>query len=511
MRKFLCLLLCLAMLMTMAVPVFAEDGTTQSDNETPAPTPTAPVTTPTTPAAPTECSHSWEVTNAKAATCTEAGVTDSRCGKCGATKSEPVPATGHSLGEIVHKDESCHKRTCSTCGYEDTSAHTLTETVTTHPTCISTGVSSFSCPCGYSFTKELPVTDHTYSEWSATVETHSRSCTVCHKAESGNHVFTERVEQPPTCKEVGIIADYCPTCDYIVYETLPILTTHTYDNACDPDCNVCGVTREIEHKYQVWYTKNSTGHWYACSICGDKGDFGKHYPGPAATEEKDQICLTCGYVMTPKLNHKHDYAKEWTTDENGHWYACSGCEDQKDFMAHEYDDACDADCNICGYKTGNAHTFDGTWHSDEDGHWFVCSVCGSVAESKAHTAPENASPEDNLYCTDCGYLIAEATAHVHDFGEVWLKDDLSHWQECECGEKSGTAAHIWDAGTEAEDGSVTYVCTQCDAQYTEEAPEEEKGSFPWWIVLVVLVVLLITAVIALILVLKPKKKGRFTE
>lgn len=498
MRKFLCLLLSLAMVLAMALPVFAEDNS----GDTPPATTAAP--------APTECSHSWTVTSSTNATCTTAGVTESQCGSCGATKTETIPATGHSLGGLVHVDESGHKRVCDACGYEQTSAHTLSEKEITAATCVSAGASTFSCPCGYSFTKDYPATGvHTYTDWEATVETHSRSCTVCQHAESGNHVFTERVEVPATCKEVGIIADYCPTCDYIVYEELPKLTTHTYDNACDPECNVCGVTREIEHKYQEWRTKGVTGHWYACSICGDKGSFEAHYPGPAATEEKDQICLVCGYVMTPKLNHKHDYAKEWTSDEEGHWYACSGCEEQKDFKAHEYDDACDADCNICGYKTGNAHTFDGAWHSDEDGHWFVCSVCGEVAESKPHTAPADATGEEDLYCADCGYLIAPATAHIHEFSEKWLMNETSHWQECECGEKSEQVLHTWDEG-QNEQEQITYTCSECGAQYTEEAPEEEKGGFPWWIVLLVLGILLVAAVIALILVLKPKKKGRFS-
>lgn len=509
MRKIVSLLLCLVMLMTMAVPAFADDGTTGDD---PAPNATVPVVTPP---APTECTHTWEVLSSTSATCTANGVTESKCGKCGTTKTETTPAAGHDLGDLVHVDESGHKRVCASCGYEQTSAHTLSESVTTAATCVSAGASTFSCPCGYSFNKDYPATGiHTYTEWTATVDTHSRSCTVCQKEESGNHGFTERVEQAPTCKDTGLVADYCPTCEYIVYEVLPKLTTHTYDNACDPECNVCGLTREIEHKYQQWRTKGVSGHWYACSICADKGEYEKHVPGPAATEEKDQICLVCGYVMTPKLNHKHNYAQTWSTDEEGHWYACSGCEEQKDFKAHEYDDPCDADCNICGYQTGNAHTFDGTWHSDEDGHWFVCSVCGEVAESKAHTAPADATAEEAQYCTDCGYMIAPATAHIHAFGEAWMKNDLSHWQECACGEKSGNAAHTWDAGTEGEGGSITYACSVCDAQYTEEAaeaPEEEKSGFPWWIILAVLVILLIAAVVALIIVLKPKKKGRFTS
>lgn len=506
MRKLLCFLLCMVLFLSMTLPAFASEDPVQPLSENPDPAPTTPVVTPS---APTQCSHSWVVESSTAATCTENGTSSSLCSLCGTTKIETIPATGHSLGAITQKDESSHKRTCATCGYEDTTAHTLSENVITAATCVSTGKSTFSCPCGYTFDHEYPATgEHTWTEWSATVETHSRSCTVCQKAESGAHGFTERVELQPTCKEAGIIADYCPTCQYIVYEEIPKLTTHTYDNACDVDCNVCGLTRKTEHKHQAWWTKGTTGHWHACTVCGDKGDFEKHYPGPAATEEKDQLCLVCGYIMTPKKNHQHDYANTWTSDEEGHWYACSGCEDQKDFAGHTFDDACDPDCNICAYKTDNAHTFDGTWHSDEEGHWFVCSACGGVAEAKPHTPPENPSPDENQYCTNCGYKIAEATAHIHAFGEVWLKDSASHWQECECGETSAKAAHTWDSGREEED-RIIRSCPECGAEYAEELPAVEKNEFPWWIVLVVLLIMLVAAIVALVFVLKSGKKGKY--
>ena len=503
MKKVLCLLLCMTMMLSLVIPAAASEN--DAAPEVVAETDTPPATT--TPV-PTQCSHSWESVSSSSATCTTDGVAEYRCGKCGATKTETTPATGHTLGAPVHVDEATHKRSCA-CGYAESSSHTLTETVTTAATCVSAGVSSFSCPCGYSFTKEFAATGvHTYTEWSATVETHSHQCAVCQKSESGSHIFTERVDQPATCKEEGVIAEYCATCTYIVYEVIPKLTTHTYDNACDAECNVCGVSREIEHQYQQWRTKGATGHWYACTVCQDKGDFEKHYPGPAATEEKDQICLTCGYVMTPKLNHKHNYANTWTSDNEGHWYACSGCEDQKDFHGHEYHDSCDPDCNICGYQTDNAHTFDGIWQSDEEGHWFICSVCNNAAGVKAHTSPKEVLPEENQYCIDCGYMIAEAAVHVHIFDETWKKDDLSHWQECSCTQKDNMEPHSWQV-IRTEDGLVTYSCARCMAERTEEVVREDAEEFPWGIILAVLVLLLIAAVTTLVFLLKPKKKGRF--
>ena len=61
----------------------------------------------------------------------------------------------------------------------------------------------------------------------------------------------------------------CTTCEYIVYEVLPKSTTHTYDNVCDPDCNVCGLIRETAHNFSKVWTKGVHEHWHACTKCGE--------------------------------------------------------------------------------------------------------------------------------------------------------------------------------------------------------------------------------------------------
>ena len=320
----------------------------------------------------------------------------------------------------------------------------------------------------------------------------------------------ESVTQQPTCKEPGVYAEYCATCNYIIYEEIPKLTTHTYDNPCDPDCNVCEAVREIKHDLQQWWSKGASGHWHTCTKCGYQGDFGKHYPGPAATEEAAQICLTCNYTLTPQLSHEHDYVQTWSSDESGHWYACSGCEDQKDHMPHEFDNLCDSDCNVCGFKNDNAHSFDGSWHSDDEGHWFVCVTCGSVVEPKEHVVPESTVEGEAVYCASCGYLMAEAAEHTHVYAESWNRDDSRHWRECSCGNATDAATHNWGSGEKDKTGDFVYTCSVCQASYTQKAPADQAENFPWMIVFVVLVIALLAAIVTLILVLKPKK-GKFTN
>jgi len=53
------------------------------------------------------------------------------------------------------------------------------------------------------------------------------------------------------------------------------------------------------------------------------------------------------------------------------------------------------------------------------------------------------------------------TPHGHDFGAAWLNDATNHWHECECGEKSGLAAHIPGAAATC---TAAQVCTACARQ-----------------------------------------------
>ncbi len=379
MRKWLCLMSCLIIVLMLALPVFAEESGETS---------TQPPHT-----------HSWGTGTGSDSTCTQPGSKTYTC-SCGETKTEQTPALGHSFGAWSQGDAANHTRTCSNCGTAESAAH-------------------------------------------------------------------------------------------------------AYDFSCDTDCNVCGAVRTVSHSKVGGWNKNASGHWHDCSLCKAQLDFGKHYPGPAATEQEAQLCLTCGYTLTAQLIHEHSYSNAWISDESGHWYACSGCQEKKDFQIHDYEDECDPDCNICGFQTGNAHSFDGSWHSDEEGHWFVCLTCGSVVESREHTI---VAEEEKQICTDCGYVVSKAAEHVHTFEASWQTDESSHWQKCACGETSDKKLHVWDEGTEEED-TILYTCTECGAQQTEELPAEED-SFPWEIVFAGLLVALACAVAALIYVLKGNRKKK---
>lgn len=67
-------------------------------------------------------------------------------------------------------------------------------------------------------------------------------------------------------------------------------------------------------------------------------------------------------VINPELSH--DWNTDWSYDESNHWHDCRNANctisanDEKDgFGAHEFDNSCDATCNICGYTRAITHTF----------------------------------------------------------------------------------------------------------------------------------------------------------
>lgn len=355
--------------------------------------------------------------------------------------------------------------------------------------------------------------NHSWSDWNGDETTHHRKCTLCGTEVSGAHSWSQSgtVMVEPTCIETGVMAHTCSGCDMLLLVEIPVSDKHSYDSVCDGECNLCGATREAAHKFSEAWTMNYEGHWHACLLCGAKDELRDHYPGPAATEEADQICLTCGYVMTPKLNHKHEYETQWSYDKAGHYYACTGCGEQKDYELHSYDDLCDPDCNVCGYRTETAHSWDEEWFCDETGHRSTCVLCNEEGELQDHVPGEEATEFNAQNCTVCGWELAAQLEHTHDGGDSWEMSEVSHWKTCACGEKLEVAAHDYDTGVVNEDTTVTYACLVCGAEKTEGEPMEEEG-FPWLIVLVLMAIAVVSAVVALIFVLKATgKKGKYSD
>lgn len=214
--------------------------------------------------------------------------------------------------------------------------------------------------CNVSAGKVTVSCKHSYSGWSnANGTSHTRTCSVCKNTETKNHAFT---------------------------------------NACDTSCNDCSFTRVTNHTYESKWTADASQHWYACSGCGEKKDAAAHTPGPAATENSDQICTVCNHVLQSAQGHTHTPSQVYSSDEAGHWLICEGCKEPLEKAEHVFSAVCDDTCDTCQYKRTVTHTYGTEWRGDETAHWHVCTVCNGLEEGVAHVWGEGtvtSEPSEN--------------------------------------------------------------------------------------------------------------------
>ncbi len=331
--------------------------------------------------------HSWnngQVT--KQPTCKDNGIKTYTCTGCGSTRTETLAQTNaHSYNEWVNNDFLTHKHTCSVCQRTEMVNHNWIDgTVTKQPTCKDYGTKVYTCSgCGTTKTENLSrLTTHTWNRGTVTKQ--------------------------PNCKDYGTKTYTCTVCGVTKTENVAKLTTHTYDNACDTSCNICTQTRSITHNFKTIWSKDNTSHWHECSVCKTKKDIATHTPGAEATETTAQSCTICGYIIKPALNHTHSYASDYTADEKGHWHKCIGCEETNSYTEHDFENTCDKDCSICGYRRETAHTYTESWENNEVNHWHKCAGCGLKVDEEVH-APGTAATEAMAQtCTICDYVIVPA-------------------------------------------------------------------------------------------------------
>lgn len=165
-------------------------------------------------------------------------------------------------------------------------------------------------------------------------------------------------------------------------------------------------------------------------------------PTEEAEGEKTYTCTVCGATKTEviaKLDHVHNKGDEIVSDETGHWYTCSGCDEKLDFSTHTEDSGMVTveptettegekiyKCTVCGHTTRtdviakleHVHNQGTELISDATGHWYTCSVCDEKLDFATHTEdsgtvtvePTEAAEGEKVYkCTVCGYTTRTET------------------------------------------------------------------------------------------------------
>ena len=229
--------------------------------------------------------HSWnagEIT--KKATCEEVGVKTYTCANCGNTKTEDIPATGHTEVKDAAVEATCEKSG-------------LTE-----------GSHCSVCEKVLEAQKIIPATGHTEVKdeaVEATCEkdglTEGSHCSVCKKVlkaqetipATGHKWNTGEITKEATCEEKGVKTYTCANCEKIRTEEIPA-TGHTEvkDEAvaatCEKDgltegshCSVCKKVLKAQetipstgHKFGAWKTTHPADVFSvekqsrSCSECG---------------------------------------------------------------------------------------------------------------------------------------------------------------------------------------------------------------------------------------------------
>ncbi len=482
--------------------------------------------------------HKWEMeyTIDQEPTCTSEGSKSIHCKNCEAVKSsEVIPAAGHRMTVTEAKEATCTQAGntaywyCAVCRkyFHDEGGTQETELpdtvippkghdylpVVTEPTCTEQGYTTFTCSrCadGYIDSESyVAAFGHSFGEWETVTSptctdtgSRKRTCNVCGYIETSGvdakgHKWEMEyiIDQEPTCTSEGSKSIHCKNCEAVKSsEVIPaaghrMTVTEAKEATCTQAgntaywyCAVCrkyfhdeGGTQETElpdtvippkgHDYLPVVTEptcTEQGYTtFTCSRCADGyidsesyvPAFGHSFgewetvTSPTCTDigSRKRICNVCGYIETSGVDAKgHNWESGYTVDkepacatEGSQSIHCKNCEAIKDSTP----------IPAAGHTFGNA-----AWKYDKESHYHTCTVCQEKGTAGPHTfawitdkpATEAETGIKHEECSICGYRQNENT--------VTDKLPPSH---------THTYETITQAATLAQDGSITTKCTGC--------------------------------------------------
>ena len=227
----------------------------------------------------------------------------------------------------------------------------------------------------------------------------------------------------------------------------PVLKNGT--TVIDAAAAVATVSFACEHENLGNWVSDETAHWKECE-CGEVLDKDTHDFANAC----DANCDTCGYV---RVVAGHVYDNDCDTD-------CNTCGETRMVGDHVYDNACDATCNSCGATREVGDHAYGDYQSTEDGHFKVCTECSNQTATEPHDY-------DNACDFDCNVCGAVRNVDGHEFSETYTFDENGHWFECSiCGEKTDVLPHAFDNDCDDK-------CDTCG--YTREVAGHQFGAYEY--------------------------------
>ena len=243
------------------------------------------------------------------------------------------------------------------------------------------------------FTACKPEHEHTWEDATCTTP---KTCSECGATEGDplGHAEETIAGKEATCTEAGFTeGKKCSVCGKVTEVQEPIPEKgHKYDNACDVNCNVCDVSREVgDHVYDNACDAD-------CNECGDIRDVGEHGYDNAC----DTDCNECGAI--------------------------------REVGDHVYDSCVDTDCNVCGAtREALQHSYNSVVTEPtctSDGYTtYTCSACGDsyVADEVEGGHKPGAEPtcDAGQECTVCHEELKPRKGHNYVADYQWAEDNNS--------------------------------------------------------------------------------------
>lgn len=243
----------------------------------------------------TECGatheHDWQeqTSLAKSPTCTEKGSKTYKCSKCGETKVEEIPATGHTwkIHQIATNKSECK---CSVCGA--TKAHDLKVVSKDPATCTKKGIIHYVCKdCGKKVRDNDPDAPALGHDW----KNQDGMCSRCNTQHT--HDWGEwKTTTPADCTTEGEEVRQCNTCGFEETRTLA-KTDHQWGEwniTTEPSCTHEGEETRQCKNCQKTETKKLEKTAHVTEIVG----------------VKESTCTTAGYSGDEVCKHCHEVIKK---------------------------------------------------------------------------------------------------------------------------------------------------------------------------------------------------------
>lgn len=243
----------------------------------------------------TECGatheHDWQEQTSltKSPTCIEKGSKTYKCSKCGETKVEEIPATGHTwkIHQIAQNKSECK---CSVCGA--TKAHDLKVVSKDPATCTKKGIIHYVCKdCGKKVRDNDPDAPALGHDWKNQNGTCSR-CNAQHTHDWGEWKTTT----PADCTTEGEEVRQCNTCRFEETRTLA-KTDHQWGEwniTTKPSCTTEGEEVRQCQNCQKTETKKLEKTAHVTEVVG----------------AKESTCTTAGYSGDEVCKHCHEVIKK---------------------------------------------------------------------------------------------------------------------------------------------------------------------------------------------------------